>query len=224
MLTVVMTSMPASSSSSTSCQRFSWRLPGTLVWASSSTSATAGSAGEDRVDVHLLERRCRGSRRCAAGHDLEVAELRLRLGPAVGLDEADDDVGAALLAAPALVEHGEGLADAGRGAEVDAQQAPLRRADASVMPPRASVPVEGEVELEHVHAGLAEDAPLAAARCAASTSASTWSTVMPRACGDAGGLQLGVGHGDVRVEAGAGRGDGVDGHRLRSAARPFSLR
>jgi hypothetical protein len=42
MLTVVMTSMPAASSSSTSSQRLALRLPGTLVWANSSTSATAG--------------------------------------------------------------------------------------------------------------------------------------------------------------------------------------
>jgi hypothetical protein len=42
MLTAEITSMPASSNSSMSCQRFSLRLPGTLVWASSSTSATSG--------------------------------------------------------------------------------------------------------------------------------------------------------------------------------------
>ena len=65
----------------------------------------------------------RGTSIAPAGHDLEVAELRGGLGPAVGLDEADDDVGAALVAAPALVEHGEGLAHARRGAEVDAQLA-----------------------------------------------------------------------------------------------------
>ena len=42
MLSVEMTSIPASSSSSTSCQRFSLREPGTFVCASSSTSATSG--------------------------------------------------------------------------------------------------------------------------------------------------------------------------------------
>lgn len=42
MLTVLITSMPASSNSSMSSQRFSWREPGTLVWAISSTSATFG--------------------------------------------------------------------------------------------------------------------------------------------------------------------------------------
>ena len=43
MLTVLTTAMPASNSSRTSCHRFSWRPePGTLVWASSSTSTTSG--------------------------------------------------------------------------------------------------------------------------------------------------------------------------------------
>ena len=55
MLTVEMTLMPAASSSSMSCQRFSLRLPGTFVWASSSTSATLRLAGQHGVDVHLLE-------------------------------------------------------------------------------------------------------------------------------------------------------------------------
>src|SRR5438067_560610 len=41
-LTVLMTVMPASSRSWTSCQRFSYFEPGALVWASSSTRATAG--------------------------------------------------------------------------------------------------------------------------------------------------------------------------------------
>ncbi len=46
---------------------------------------------------------------------------------AVGLDVGDDDVGAALAAAVAFVEHGERLADAGRGAEVDPQLAAAAR-------------------------------------------------------------------------------------------------
>ena len=47
--------MPASRMTSTSCQRFSRGEPGTFVWASSSTSATVGCAGDDRVGVHLLD-------------------------------------------------------------------------------------------------------------------------------------------------------------------------
>ena len=42
---------------------------------------------------------------------------------AVGLDEPDDDVGAALGPAVALAEHGVGLADARGRAEVDPQLA-----------------------------------------------------------------------------------------------------
>ena len=57
----------------------------------------------------------------AARHDLEVADLLGGVRAAVGLDEADDDVGAALVAPPALVEHRERLADAGRRSEVDAE-------------------------------------------------------------------------------------------------------
>jgi hypothetical protein len=43
MFTVVNTSMPASSSSSTSCQRLAFRPPAWLVWASSSTRDSWGS-------------------------------------------------------------------------------------------------------------------------------------------------------------------------------------
>ena len=43
MFTVEITSIPASSSSSTSCHRFSFRLPGMFEWASSSMSATLGA-------------------------------------------------------------------------------------------------------------------------------------------------------------------------------------
>ena len=62
------------------------------------------------------------------------------------LDEADDDVCAALVTSPALVEHGPGLADAGHSSEVDAELA--RRLDAlidflgSVVSPE-SLPIVG---------------------------------------------------------------------------------
>ena len=39
------------------------------------------------------------------------------------LDETDGDVGSPLVTANALIEHGVGLADTGRGAEVDAEMA-----------------------------------------------------------------------------------------------------
>ena len=65
MLTAVMTWMPWSSSSSTSSYRFSCRLPGTLVCASSSTTATWGIARQHAVEVHLLE------------HDAAILDLPL---------------------------------------------------------------------------------------------------------------------------------------------------
>ena len=67
MLTVEITSMPAASSSSTSCQRLALRDPGTLVWASSSTSDHGRAAGQHGVDVHLLERGAAVARPPGAG-------------------------------------------------------------------------------------------------------------------------------------------------------------
>ena len=54
-------------------------------------------AGQDRVDVHLLEGRV-PVLDAVPGDDLEVADLRGGVRPAVGLDEPDDDVGATRLA------------------------------------------------------------------------------------------------------------------------------
>ena len=131
MLTVVITSIPASSSSSTSCQRFALPAPGTFVWASSSTRATSGRRASTAVDVHLGEGRAAVHDR-PAGHHLQALDHLRGVRPAVGLDEADDDVGAAVEAPMALAEHVEGLADARGGPEVDPQgAAALRGAAAS---------------------------------------------------------------------------------------------
>ena len=95
MLTVEITSMPASSSSSTSCHRFSLREPGTFVCASSSTSATFGlraSTASRSISSNDVPRYSMHAPR----DDLEVADLRGGVGAAVGLDEPDDDVGAPL--------------------------------------------------------------------------------------------------------------------------------
>ena len=81
-----------------------------------------GSAGEHRVDVQL------GQLHPAVGHgppgqDLQPLDQGGGLGPVVGLDQPDGDVGAPLGAAVRLAEHGEGLADPGRRAQVDPQLA-----------------------------------------------------------------------------------------------------
>ncbi len=89
--------MPASSSSSTSCQRFSLRRPGHVGVGQlvDQRDRRAGGRGRRRVsissnvDAAVLDRPPRD--------DLEVAELGRGVGPAVGLDVADDDVGAALV-------------------------------------------------------------------------------------------------------------------------------
>ena len=68
--------MPASSIASTSCQRFSRAEPGTLVCASSSTSTHCGCRCEDRVGVHLLQRRA-AIVDLLARDDLQIAQLLL---------------------------------------------------------------------------------------------------------------------------------------------------
>ena len=156
MFSVEMTVMPASSSSSTSCQRFSCGEPGTFVWASSSTSATAGRRARiasTSISSNVVPRYSTVLR----GTTSRPSDLRGGLRAAVRLDEADDDVGAALGAPPALAEHRERLADAGRGAEVDAERPAGHGRRVTY-----SARVEGEVQLEHVHAGLAEEPERAA--------------------------------------------------------------
>ena len=108
------------------------------------------AAGEHGVDVHLLERRP-AVLDPSAWDDLEVADLLGGLRPAVCLDVADDDVLAVAGAAPSFVEHGVRLADACCRAEIDAKLAP-RHGE------RLRLLVEGEVELEDVDPGLAEEA------------------------------------------------------------------
>ncbi len=81
-----------------------------------------GLAGEYRFQVHLLEARAPVLHGLAR-NDGQVAYLLSGELPAVCLDEADHDVGTALVTAPTLVEHRPGLADAGHRPEVDAELA-----------------------------------------------------------------------------------------------------
>ena len=89
-------------------------------------------AGEDGVEVHLLERLALVLD-APARNDLEAFEQRLGLLAAVGLDDADDDVVAVLLARAGLLQHLVGLADAGRGTDEDPElaDAPSSRRAAS---------------------------------------------------------------------------------------------
>ena len=186
MLTVEMTSIPASSSSSMSCQRFSWRDPGALVWASSSTSATAGRRASSAsrsisssVDAAVLEPR--------SGNDLEPLDhLRGVLAP-VGLDEADDDVGAAGEPAAALVEHRDGLAHPGGRPEVDAMPTACHGLILTDWPAAGVGGLERDVELGDVDPVLAEEAQRgAAAVCAATSALHLLRRVIPRAAATRG--------------------------------------
>ena len=77
-----------------------------------------GRPGDDRVGVHLGERRAAVGD-LASRHDLQPLELGLGVRSPVGLDHAHDHVGPPRPAPVRLVEHGERLADARRGTEVD---------------------------------------------------------------------------------------------------------
>ncbi len=128
MLTVEMTSMPAASSSSMSCHRLELRHPGHVRVSELVDERDLRGTGQHRVEIHLLERLA-PVLDDAARDDFEVTELGGGQCPTVGLEEPDDHVGTALLATPTLVEHGERLADAGGGADVDPQGASRHRDD-----------------------------------------------------------------------------------------------
>ncbi len=82
----------------------------------------ARPARQERVEVELFVALALVVE-ALARQDLEALEQRPGLGPAVGFDQADDDVDALTLELACRVEHGVGLADAGRGAEEDLELA-----------------------------------------------------------------------------------------------------
>ena len=112
-----------------------------------------GRRGQHGVDVHLGEDGA-AVLECRGGGSLQPSQHHLGVRPAVVLHESDDAVGAPLDAAVRLGEHRVRLADARCRAEVDPS---LPRV------PTFSVcfsagPVEGQVEEQHVHGRLAEEA------------------------------------------------------------------
>ena len=175
--------MPASSSSSTSCQRLGWREPSALVCASSSTSTSCGPRAST-ASRSISSSVAAAVADLAARQELEPGELGLGLGAAVGLDEPDDDVDALGLAPARGHQHLVGLADAGRGAEEDRAACRgascLRRASSSASGEGRGCgsgalnhleartchydcqSVERQVELQDVDTGLAEHAEKAA--------------------------------------------------------------
>ena len=79
-------------------------------------------AGDDGVEVHFVEPLALVFEP-PARHDFQTFQQRFGFAAAVGLDDADDDVVAVLLAGMGLLQHLVGLADAGRRADEDAKLA-----------------------------------------------------------------------------------------------------
>ena len=87
------------------------------------TSSSQGDRAIPRADAQVDAARGTTSSSC---------NRRLGLRPVVRLDHADDDIGVPFAATLTFIEHRVGLADAGRRAEVDAQQATCH---STIVPP-----------------------------------------------------------------------------------------
>ena len=121
-LMVLRTSIFASSSSSTSSIAFGEAAAFDVGVRQLVDKRHLRRTGEDGIDVHL------GEESALVVHlaRRDMLELGGQLGggfAAVGLDDADDDILAALAAADAFTQHAEGLADAGSVAQKDLEPA-----------------------------------------------------------------------------------------------------
>ena len=213
-----MTSMPASSSSCTSCQRFSFRHPGTLVWASSSTSATSGSPVEDaRRDPSPRGRRP-GTRPCDAGSPRARRPVR----------RCVRGRGSRRTRSPRRCR-GRPRRRLVRAWRRSCRHRVRRRGRCAAGPwpqdQRASV-FEGDVQFHHVDARLAEHAQRAALGVLVDQAEHVVGPrdPAPRPLGAPGAGRCGARCG---VETGAGGGDGVDRDRrtrVRAGCAPGSRR
>jgi hypothetical protein len=223
-LSVVCTSMPASSSSSTSCQRFGWREPGALVCASSSTSSSPGR----RFSAASRSNSCELTPRCSSGRSgsaSQTLEQRGGLVATVGLDDAQHHVEALGLGPPRRLEHAKVLPTPGAAPKkilscpraLSARAATSSSASGSGRASSSALRIEVLVEPEHVDAGFAEDAESARQGVELDLREHR-SVVQPRAAATRGGLEAGRLGADVRVEPGARRGREVDWDRQRRVA------
>ena len=163
-------------------------------------------AGEDRVDVHLLERRAAVLDR-SPRDDLEVADLLGGLRPAVGLDEADDDVGrrARAGAGPRRASRrscrrpGRRRGRCGAGPLAMRERPTARGSSSARLSSSTFTPGSPRNPSERPSRVLVD-------RAASTSRAAGPGRARPRR------LQPGVRGRDVRVEARAGRGHRVDRH------------
>ena len=77
--------------------------------------------GQCRIEIELGKDGTAGNGQRLARQDFKPLQLRRRVGAAMGLDDAGDDVDAGRPGGARRAEHGVGLADTRRRAEVDAQ-------------------------------------------------------------------------------------------------------
>ena len=187
-----------------------------------------GAAGEEGVEVHLLEG-VAAVGDGAAGDGFEAFGEGGGFAAAVGFDDADDDLAAGALVGAGGGEHGPGFADAWGGAEEDLEAAARSFAidpaqsfagdfaqegvgGAAGVGHRlsAGVAVEGQVDVEDVHPRFAPEAEEAGLDVAFDDGADAGLGEAAGA-GDAGDLEAGGFGGDFGVEAAGRRGDEVGG-------------
>ena len=111
--------MPASRISSTDCQRFSWRVPGTLVCASSSTSTECGTPRDHRVGVELRRTSRRDTRSSWSATRSSPSISAIVSGRRCGSTKPMTTSSPREHATLRLREHRVGLTDARRVAEED---------------------------------------------------------------------------------------------------------
>ena len=136
-----------------------------------------GLARQRRVEIEFLDRAATVLDR-APRQDFKPMNERARLGAAVGLDQADDDIDPLVLEAARVLQHRVGLADAGRGAEEHLQPAgslPPERRQKRV---RIGASIVGSARCGHrrssgITTTLADPAPNSAAKRSLSVGRST---------------------------------------------------
>ena len=181
------------------------------------------AAGQHGVDVHLGEGGAAVGELAARARPPGPSSMLGGVPAAVGLDEPDHDVGAALGAAVALAEHRVGLADPGCCTEVDPQLAArhdrtlpaLRRAQASA----AAAASRARLSSSTLTRGSPRKPSVRPWVCSA-TSARTAARAQPALPRHPGDLLRGVRGADVRVEAGAAGQQRVRGDLRPARRRP----
>ena len=153
--------------------------------------------GQDGRQVHLGEQGAAVGDLLAGDHLQPVDQCPGQCASVV-LHEPDHHVGAPFEAAVPLAEHGVRLAHPGGRPEVDPQPSACHAV--SVLRRSALHSQERQVQLQHVHRRLAQEAQVATVAVGIDQGPRLGGS-SPRACGDPRDLLVGVGGADVGVQA-----------------------